>query len=253
MQHTAATQTRTFDESVYALIVTDSPLTRQYVTAILREIIDLGHVHSLDNREAALQHIEANSPQHCSFIFYEDALVTDSHHAFIESIRQQTATASTPIVVLGQAPPHGHDPEHARQQLSTFLQRPFVPSALISLLFELFQEKDRRLATRINTGKLPCTVDMGYYATQPYAGQLLNISYTGCLLQTRHALDDCGGIDDIGSIRFQTAEGVAIHLSGKIVRADAGDDNQIGFQFQNNEEDDLVRLGCMISALSKPA
>lgn len=253
MQSTSsvAAQAKTFHDNVYALIVTDSPLTRKYVTAILREIIDLGNVQYLSNQEEALRHIQNHNSLHCSFIFYEDTNSSDSHHAFIEAIRQVKDTSNTPVVVLGQQLPEDHDPEHARVQLTTFLQRPFVPSALVSLLFELFQEKDRRLAKRIDTHNLPCTVDMGYYATKPYQAQMLNISYTGCLVQTTHDYDDCGNIDDIGTVIFNTDKGDRIHLSGKIVRADQGQPHHIGYQFQNNEEEDLVKLGKYISALSK--
>lgn len=254
MQSTSPTapQARTFNDSVYSLIVTDSPLTQKYVTAILREIIDLGNVKSPGSSEEAIRLIQNDHSQHCSFIFYEDSAAANSHHAFIEAIRQEPNTATTPIVLLGQQPPDNHDPEQARLQLSTFLQRPFLPSALISLLFELFQEKDRRLAKRINTD-LPATIDMGCYAIKPYSAQLLNISYSGCLLQTQHEFDDCGNINDIGCINFNLDDSTIIHLSGKIVRADAGEYHQIGFQFQNNEEQDLIRLGKFISAQSKKA
>ena len=253
MQNTSsvATQAKTFDDSLYALIVTDSPLTQKYVTAILREIINLGNVQLADSQDAAVKHIQNNSAQKCSFIFYEDSTAPDAHHDFIDAIRQEQATASTPIVVLGPQLPDNYDPEQARLTLSNFLPRPFIPSALITLLFDLFQEKDRRLAKRINTDNLPCSVDMGYYATQPYQSHLLNISYTGCLVQTQHEYDDCGNLDDIGSVSFKTPDGTNIHLSGKIVRADEGEHHQIGFQFQNNKEDDLVKLGKFISALSK--
>jgi len=245
------TEANTFDNTVYVLIVTDSPLTKKYVASILREIINLGNVISLPDRKQALQHIQNNRSQHCSFIFYEDTISVETQRPFIEALRQEPATASTPVVVLGQQQPEGHDPEIARRQLSTFLQRPFIPSTLITLLFELFQEKDRRLAKRIDTNKLPCRVDMGYYATKPYTGQLVNISYTGCLLQTAHNIEDCGGMDDVGSISFNTADSGDIHLSGRIIRAEAGKYQQIGFQFQYNEEQDLVKLGRFITALSK--
>lgn len=246
-----ATQTHTFDDNVYALIITDSPLTQKYVAAILREIINLGNVCIQTGHEAALKHIQDNRTQHCSFIFYEDSTESGSHNGFIEAVRQESATASTPIVVLGQQLPDNHDPETARLQLSSFLQRPFVPSALVTLLFELFQEKDRRLAKRISLDNIPCMVDMGYYATKPYKGELLDISYTGCQLQTQHDFDDCGAVDDIGSVSFNMPDGSNIRLSGKIVRADAGEYHRIGFQFQHNEEQDLVKLGRYISALSK--
>lgn len=253
MQSTSsvAKQANTFDDNLYALIVTDSPLTQKYVTAILRELIDLGNVQLMTSQDAAIKYIQNNSPQHCSFIFYEDGGSSDSHHAFIEAVRQEKGTSHTPIVVLGQQLPEDHDQENARLQLTTFLQRPFIPSALISLLFELFQEKDRRLAKRIDTDKLPTIVDMGYYATEPYQAQMLNISYTGCLVQTTHTFDDCGNLDDIGSVSFSTEGGTKIHLSGKIVRADEGEQHRIGFQFQSNEEEDLIKLGKFISALSK--
>ena len=246
-----AKQTKTFDDSLYALIVTDSSLTQKYITAILREIINLGNVQLVDSQDAAVKHIQNNSAQKCSFIFYEDSTAPDAHHDFIAAIRQEQATATTPIVVLGPQLPDNHDSEQARLKLSNFLQRPFVPSTLISLLFELFQEKDRRLAKRINTDNLPCTVDMGYYATKPYQAHMLNISYTGCLVQTQYEFDDCGNLDDIGSVNFSTTDGTKIHLSGKIVRADEGEHHQIGFQFQNNEEEDLIKLGRFISVLSK--
>jgi CheY-like chemotaxis protein len=246
-----AKQPASLTENLYALVVTDSKLTQKYVSAILREIIDLGDTRLAEDREAAIKLIQAHPTQHCGFIFYEDTEAPDSHTAFIEALRQQNETANTPIVVLGQKVPEDHNAEHARQQLTNFLQRPFVPSSLVSLLFELFQEKDRRLAKRIKTANLPCTVDMGYYATKPYEAELLNISYTGCLVRTRHDFDDCGSIDDIGSIGFNNDKREAIKLSGKIVRIDEGDYHQIGFQFQNNEEEDLVKLGRMISALSK--
>lgn len=252
MQTTStAKQTQIFNESVYALIVTDSPLTEKYITAILREIIDLGNVHFVANCKDAISYIQSRATEHCSFIFYENCDEPNSHQAFIESLRQEQNTLNTPIVVLGHEVSEGYDVENARMQLTNFLQRPFVPSRLITLLFELFQEKDRRLAKRIDTSELPCTVDMGYYATQPYVAQMLNISYTGCLVQTQHDFNDCGNLDDIGSITFNTREGIKIHLSGKIVRVDQGDPHRIGFQFQNNDEEDLVKLGKLISALGR--
>lgn len=234
-----------------ALIVDDSPSIREYVQAILTKELSFDEVYMACCADEAIDLMSAEYGNNIGWIFSDWEMPGASAHEFLEYVKKRTSDVT--IVLMT-----GREEKQAQllamnEQVHDYLSKPFAPDTLINVVHRLKSLIERRGSERVSAC-VPCDIDIGFDAFGVYAGDIINISETGCQLSTPLFSHGQGYVYDIGTLGFTFMDGANIKIHGHIVRIERDNHSSqsakrilISFEFMNVSEETALLLRMYIN------
>jgi CheY-like chemotaxis protein len=138
------------------------------------------------------------------------------------------------------------------ESVNDYISKPFSPETLINVVRRLKGLEERRRSERV-TAHIPCNIDIGFDNFGVYAGDIINISQTGCLLSAPLFSHGQGYVYDVGTLSFTFNDGESIRVHSQIIRIERDKNSQasdrrimIAFDFVNLTEEASTLLNMYI-------
>ena len=229
-----------------ALIVDDSPSIREYVQTILIRELSFDEVHMACCADEAIDLMSAESGNRIGWIFSDWEMPGAPAHDLLEYVRKRNSEVTFVLMT-------GREEKQARllatkEQVQDYLSKPFSPETFINIVRRLQDLHERRRSERV-TAHIPCDIDIGFDNFGDYAGRIINISETGCLISASIFSHRQGYVYDIGTLGFTFNDGGNFNIHAQIVRIERDRNSAqldkrilVAFEFMNPPEETSLLL-----------